>query len=69
MLCKKKSLHDQNIVALTARDLVRGVEPRETVHYALEALAPAPRRRLDGGVRLIDLERRARFSRLSSEIV
>ena len=74
MLCKKKSIHHQNIVVSAARDLVRGVEPRGTAHHALEVLAPgilapAPRRRVDGGVRLIDLERRARFSRPLPEII
>jgi hypothetical protein len=74
MLCKKKSIHHQNIVVAATRDLVRGVESRETTHHAREVLAPgilapAPRRRLGGEIRLIDLERRARFARLSPEFV
>lgn len=74
MLCKKKSIHHQNNVVAATRDLVRGIESRETTHHAREVLGPgiltpAPRRRLDGEIRLINLERRARFARLSPEFV
>ena len=74
MPCEKKSIHHQNIVVAAARDLVRGAEPWRVTHRRLEVLAPdilasTPGRRLDGGIKLIDLERRARFARLSSEFV
>jgi hypothetical protein len=75
MPCKKKSIHHQNIVVAAARDLVRrGAESWRVTHRTLEVLPPdilasTPGRRLDGGIKLIDLERRARFARLSSEFV
>ena len=74
MPCKKKSIHHQNLVVTAARDLVRGAESWRATHRTLEVLPPdilasTPGRRLDGGIKLIDLERRARFARLSSEFV
>lgn len=71
---KKKSIHHQNIVVVAARDLVRGAESWRVTHRTLEALpqdilASTPGRRLDGGIKLIDLERRARFARLTPEFV
>jgi len=74
MLCKKRSIHHHNSVVAAARDLVRGAVSPDVTSRTQEALAPGIRaplsgRRLDAGIRLIDLERRARFARLSFEIV
>ena len=73
MLVQKKSIDRQKISVAATRELGQGVGTRHSAPRALDLLtldllAPgilslASRRRPDGEIRLIDLERRARFSR------
>ncbi len=68
MLVQKKSIERQNILVAATREFGRGGGVRHSAPRALDLLAPVilpslSRRRRDGEIRLIDLERRARFSR------
>lgn len=69
MICKKKTGNHHYSVVAMACELLPGASRRETTHRSQRLLipsrigAPPVARRLDGEVRLIDLERRARFSR------
>ena len=69
MICEKKTGNYHYCVVAGACDPLSGANRRETVHLSKGMMvparyrAPAADRRLNGEVRLIDLERRARFSR------
>lgn len=73
MLCKKSLDRHQVIVAAATRDHMPDPGSRNLAHCTREILAQGsltsgPRRRPDGAIRPIDLERRARFARLLPEI-
>jgi|GEM_PF-5661480 hypothetical protein len=73
MFCKKSLDRHQVIVVAVTRDHASDAGSRNLAHYTREILAPGSlmsgsRRRPDGAIKLIDLERRARFARLSPEI-
>ena len=68
MLCKRNTFYRRNIIVAGDFDPVRGIGRRDTTNCTHGVVLPggivAPRhgRRLNGEARLIDLERRARFS-------
>lgn len=78
MICKKRLGHHHAMVVAATRDQTRDhmpdiesgvLAPRTPILLASEFLTSESRRRPDGATRPIDLERRARFARLSPEIV
>ena len=72
MLVQKKSIDRQKISVAATREFGRGGGVRHSAPRALDLLAPgmlspSSMRRPEGEIRLIDLERRARFSRPASD--